>query len=202
VRRDFDRGLILTRPTTPLPATFGLDVPEEVPAPEDPPASPDVFSMEGLEAEVRARLPEHRLACARVKRLPCRMLGDIDGDGAKDVVALVEPEGRRSLGLAVLWAHGGVDLLGAGRRGQRWLVQSEEASERDAIPADLSTLARWGVWSADGPEGARRGFIDPPKKRRFKAPAVRGDGILLDGGDSATIAYHDGKSWRLQYLGF
>ena len=89
----------------------------------------------------------------------------------------------------------------AGRRGQKWLAQKEDSSERELIPIDLSTLARWSVWSADGPPEARRGFIDP-RTRRFKAPAVRGDGILLDGGDSATIAYHDGKSWRLQYLGF
>lgn len=192
-RRDIDRGMVLTRPTTPLPATLGLEVPEEAPPPE-----PDIFSMEGLEAEVRARLPEHRLACTRVKRLRCRDIGDLDGDGAKDVVALVEPVGKRSLGLAILWAHGGVDLLGAGRRGQRWFVRFEETSKLDPIPADLSDTARWDVWSADDD---RRGFVDP-RKRRFKAPAVRGDGIMLDGGDSATVAYHDGKLWRLEYLGF
>ena len=197
-RRDIDRGMVLTRPTTPLPATLGLEVPEETPPPEP---TPDIFSMEGLEAEVRARLPEHRLACTRVKRLRCRGIGDLDGDGAKDVVALVEPVGKRSLGLAILWAHGGVDLLGAGRRGQRWFVRFEETSKLDPIPADLSDTARWDVWSADGPEGDRRGFVDP-RKRRFKAPGVRGDGIMLDGGDSATVAYHDGKLWRLEYLGF
>ncbi len=198
-RNNVDRGMILTRPATPLPASLGLEIPE-VPVPEEVEPEDDLSSLAGLEAAVRERLPEHRLACARVKRLPCRAVGDLDGDGARDTVALVEPAGSRMLGLAVLWAHGGADLLGAGRRGQKWLVQMDDTAERDAIPSDLSTLGRWAIWSADGPEGARRGFVD--RKRHFKAPGVRGDGILLDGGDSATIAYHDGKGWRLQYLGF
>ena len=197
-RPDVDRGMILTRPATPLSASPALEIPEE-PAPEQVRPEEELTSLDGLDAAVRERLPEHRLACARVKRLPCRMLGDLDGDGAKDIVALVEPDGSRMLGLAVLWAHGGVDLLGAGRRGQKWLMQRDGTAEREPIPADLSTVGRWGVWSADGPEGARRGFVD--RKRHVRAAAVRGDGILLEGGDLApTIAYHDGKGWRLQYL--
>lgn len=203
-RPGVDRGLILSKPATPLHASINLPpdtVIEEPIAEPETPALTIEPTLEALDAGVRARLPEHRLACTRVKRLPCKMTGDLDGDGARDIVALVEPEGSRMLGLAILWGHGGVDLLGAGKRGQRWLVQNDDGSEREPIPVDLSTLARWGVWSADGPPDARRGFIDP-RTRRFKAPAVRGDGILLDGGDSATIAYHDGKGWRLQYLGF
>lgn len=196
--RAVDRGLILSTPATPLAAS--LAVVDEPPA-EEQPAIEVPATSDALDAEVRRRLPEHQLACARVKRLGCRMTGDLDGDGAKDTVALVEPTGSRMLGLAILWGHGGVDLLGAGRRGQKWLAQKQDTSERELVPIDLSTLARWSVWSADGPPDARRGFIDP-RTRRFKAPAVRGDGILLDGGDSATIAYHDGKGWRLQYLGF
>lgn len=203
-RPGVDRGLILSKPAIPLAASIGVvDEPpapqqeEEVKLVEDDGAT----TLEALDAEVRRRLPEHQLACTRVKRLACRTSGDLDGDGARDTVALVEPVGKRMLGLAILWGHGGVDLLGAGKRGQRWIEQKDETTAREPIPIDLSWLARWSVWSADGPPDARRGFIDP-RTRRFKAPAVRGDGILLDGGDSATIAYHDGKSWRLQYLGF
>jgi hypothetical protein len=199
-----DRGIIFSTPTMHVSAVPAAAAPVEAPEqpePEPEPAQPDLTSPDTLEADLRARLPDHRLACPRIKRLPCKALGDLDGDGANDVVVLVEPAGKRSLGLAILWAHGGVDLLGAGRRGQRWLVQNDETSERETIPADLSTLARWAVWSVDGPADDPRGFIDP-RKRRFKAPGVRGAGIMLDGGDSATVAYFDGKGWRLQHLGF
>ena len=205
-----DRGLILSTPAVPLAASMAVPLeepegePEEAPegAPEGEPAGESTStSTVALEAELRVRLPEHRLACARVKRLACWRTGDLDGDGKQDTVALMEPVNGRMLGLAVLWGHGGVDLLGAGRRGQRWLVQNDESSGREAMPFDLSFMARWAVWSADGPSEARRGFIDP-KTRRFRAPSVRGDGILIDGGDSAAIAYYDGKGWRLHYLGF
>ncbi len=198
-----DRGLILSTPTvhvstvmtTPPPEDEPVMIDDEVPAP-----LPELGSLEALETELRARLPEHRLACTRVKRLPCKSFGDLDADSKQDIVALVEPAGRRSLGLAILWGHGGVDLLGAGKRGQHWTMQFADRSERELVPADLSWMARWVVWDAEGPEERRRGFTDG-RKRKVLAPAVKGDGILIEGGGAETIVYHDGKHWRVQHLG-
>lgn len=156
-----------------------------------------------LVAQVRARLPTHAPACEDPAQA-CEARGDLDGDGASDRVVLVRPEGGGALGLAILWGRGGADLLGGGRSGQSWTVLADEERRSEAIPEDLEFLARWELCRAAGPPGERRGFTQVVRgsAREHAAPDVRGDGILLDGGDSAAVAYHDGAGWRLIYLGF
>lgn len=113
----------------------------------------------------------------------------------------MRPRGGEQLGLAIVWGRGGEEVLGAGERDRVWRQKHDDAVRTVPIPTEFDWLARWDVWRADGPAGKRRGLRDA-KGRRFTLAGVVGDGLLLDGGDSATVAYWDGQRWRHEYLGF
>ncbi|MCB9703603.1 MAG: hypothetical protein H6711_20030 [Myxococcales bacterium] len=156
-----------------------------------------------LVRELESRLPDVEVACSRKKSIPCEASGDLDGDGLGDRVVRVKVRGGKAIGLAILWGKGGAELLGAGRK-ERWTVHVDDETQREAMPRSLDFLERWAIWPAYGPEGRRRGFRGQLMRRPhdFPAPKVIGDGILIDGGDSAAVAYYDGAAWRLIYLGF
>lgn len=181
---------------------------EPAPPPPEPPAPPPPEPPEAASdppEDVFVRLarwrPDLESACAARPRLACTRTGDLDGDGRPDEVALVRPRGGEQIGLAIAWGRGGGDVLGAGERGRVWRETHDESTRTAAVPTDFSWLTRWDVWLADGPPGKRRGLRDP-RGRRFTLAGVIGDGLLLDGGDSAAVAYWDGQRWRLEYLGF
>jgi hypothetical protein len=192
-------------PPTPAPApptpAAGASAPSAPPAEPTPSASASAPAAlpSAPTPPLRADLVS---ACERRPELPCTRDGDLDGDGQRDTVALVRPKDGVEIGLLISWGRGGTALLGAGEAGQTWREQVDESARTVAIPTDLDWLARWDVWPADGPADRRHGFRPPNKRRSYRAPAVRGDGLLVDGGDSAAVAYWDGARWRLHYLGF
>lgn len=172
-------------------------------APPEPPAGAPVASdpPEDVFARLARLRPDLESACAARPELACTRTGDLDGDGKPDEIALVRPRGGEPIGLAIAWGRGGGEVLGAGERGLVWRETIDESTRTAAIPIDFDWLARWDVWRADGPVGKRRGLRDA-RGRRFTLKGVVGDGLLLDGGDSATVAYWDGQRWRHEYLGF
>ncbi|MBZ5715132.1 hypothetical protein [Nannocystis pusilla] len=190
-------------PVESAPAPAPAPAPEAAPAPASEP-SPPAASPEPTDpvlVRVVAWRPDLESACAAHTELACTREGDLDGDGKQDGVALVRPRGDTRVGLAIVWGRGGGDLLGAGEQGRTWRETADGSTSSAPIPDDLDFLARWDVWRADGPPGKRRGFIDG-KGRKFKVRGVVGDGLLVDGGDSAAVAFWDGEQWRLEYLGF
>ncbi|MEZ4450248.1 MAG: hypothetical protein R3B09_12295 [Nannocystaceae bacterium] len=169
---------------------------EEVAGPA-PVASADLVTLVG------ERLPDHEVACSKRRSIPCERRGDLDDDGKSDAIVRVKARRSGAIGLAVLWGRGGVELLGGGRQAQ-WTVLGDEGANVEAIPASMGFLARWELVPADGPRGKRRGFLHEVLGRahKFKAAKVQGEGILVDGGDAAAIAYWDGAGWRLLELGY
>ncbi|MDC0666642.1 hypothetical protein [Nannocystis radixulma] len=186
--------------SAPAPAP---SAPEAAPAPASEPSPPAASPppTDPVLVRVAAWRPDLESACAEHTELACTREGDLDGDGKQDGVALVRPRGDTRVGLAIVWGRGGGDLLGAGEQGRTWRQTIDGNTSTAPIPDNFDFLARWDVLRADGPAGKRRGFIDG-KGRKFKVRGVVGDGLLLDGGDSATVAFWDGKQWRLEYLGF
>lgn len=163
-----------------------------------------------LAARLKRELPQHKPACDVVGSGPCSLRGDFNGDGARDEVALVR-DGAGAGGLAFLWAGGGVELLGGGRRGVCWTATevpdldgtAAPASCPEEIDADLDWLAGWALRPREvGSEGPA--FVGRVLHRmmRFKAADSVGDGVLLDGGDAAAILYWRREGWVLMDLGY
>ncbi len=132
--------------------------------------------------------------------LACRKTADVDLDGYADDVVLVK-DSAGHLGLAVL-AHGPARILiGAGKRGQTWMVVTDDDTSREPVDTDLDWLASWSVWPVWKDGRMARGFSGGPG-RNHVADDVGGDGLFLSGGDAASVAYFDGSGWRLLHLGF
>lgn len=207
----------LERPSPDIPRNSAPPLPAAAPTSAEPPAPPSAAApvvapsppapppadvpAPSASAPTADR-PDLVPACDRRPKLTCTRTGDLDGDGQIDTVALVRPKDGKKIGLLITWGRGGTAVLGAGEKGQTWREQVDESASTVPIPTDLGFLERWEVWPADGPAGKRRGFTDPKWRRRHRVPGVRGDGLLVDGGDSAAVAYWDGARWRLYYLGY
>lgn len=161
-----------------------------------------------LAARLKAALPDLRPACDVALAGPCSLRADLDGDGGADEVILVRGPGDAG-GIAILWAHGAAEVLGAGRGDGCWR-QSEVPGEDEpapeacagAIDADLGWIAGWGLWTRksgeQGPIFTRtKGIV-----RQAPAPGARGDGLHLSGSDAAAVLYRDADGWVLMHLGF
>lgn len=161
-----------------------------------------------LAARVRAELPDHAPACDVALSGPCSVRGDFDGDGLGDDAVLVR-DARRRGGLVFLWGKGGAELLGGGRRGRCWAVTEVPDADGTAAPAgcpeeidvDFDWLARWDLRPRevrdDGPV-----LVHRAGRRASRAPGALGDGLLVDGGDSAAVLYRSEGGWTLMYLGY
>ena len=163
-----------------------------------------------LASRLKQELPRHRPACDVAASGPCSLRGDFNGDGARDEVVLVRDEAGAG-GLAFLWAGGGAELLGGGRRGVCWSATEVPDLDGTAAPpscpeeidADLDWLAAWDLRPREvGSEGPA--FVGRVLHRtmRFQAADSVGDGVLIDGGDAAAILYWRREGWVLMDLGY
>ncbi|MDI1442651.1 hypothetical protein [Polyangium sp. 6x1] len=159
---------------------------------------------------LRARWPNHQVACDIASSSPCALQGDLDGDGVFDNMVLVRSRAGAG-GIAILWGTGATALLGGGRRGQCWT--KTEVADLEGHPvvkpcateidANLDWIARWEMRPRTLREGAavlvgRKGA----KTLESPAPGALGDGLLLDGGDAAAILYRTKNGWTLMHLGY
>lgn len=161
-----------------------------------------------LAARVRAAFPGLRPACDVALSGPCAVRGDLDGDGKIDDVVLVRSSDGAG-GLAILWAAGTAELLGAGRRGQCWttteVVDLDGTSDVAPCPAEVDADLRWiAHWELHPRKLGARGpaVADPRRRREYPAPGVVGDGLYLSGSDAAAVLYRAESGWILMHLGF
>jgi hypothetical protein len=146
-------------------------------------------------------LRTHRRECGRGPKPRCELHLDLDGDGADERVFLVRANGTGHVGVAVVWALGGVSVVGADvpMRQLRTDVYEDgvEVAWQD-VEDDVEVLG-WSVAQIQGD-----GFVVLGPKRRgavvrsppMRAPGRKGGGVLIRGSDSSTILYWDGAAWR------
>lgn len=159
-----------------------------------------------LADKLRIAFPELRPACDVTLSGPCNIRGDLDGDRAPDDVILVRNKDGAG-GLAILYAAGPTDLLGAGRRGACWTATeienidgtSDVAPCLEEVEPNLNWIAGWDLRPRKKNSPV---LTDPRRKRTFKAPGALGDGLQLSGMDAAVALYRTATGWTLMHLGF
>jgi hypothetical protein len=183
-----------------LPAARGGRDPSGVVA---PPVDADLAA---LPADVRlsdesALFRTHRKECAFGPKAHCEHRVDFDGDGAFERVFFVRARDTHHLGLAVVWAQGGVSLIGADAR-MRQLSTNVYVDDVelawDEIESDFE-IEHWRVAQIAGDgfaTSAPRKRGAPASSPPMRAPARAGGGVFLSNSDSSTILYWDGACWR------
>ena len=212
---DNDRCKCPTDPTPPDPADANESVDEDEDEDEDEDAKARRARArkplpKPLATRLRAALPDHRPACDVVATGPCFIHADFDGDARPDDAILVRNPDKAG-GIAILWAHGGHDLLGAGRQ-QCWTTTelanldgsptAEPCSE--AVGPDLTWISHWRLLTRHLTDDAPTLSRSPgkPVKPGYSAPGALGDALLLDGGDAAAALYRTSTGWTLMHLGY
>jgi hypothetical protein len=113
-------------------------------------------------------------------------------------------------GIAILWASGGSELLGAGRH-QCWTTTEQANLDGSPTPepcaepidADLAWISRWELLTrTPGTPPLLHRLTHKPGKHGHPAPDALGDALLLDGGDAAAALYHTRAGWTLMHLGY
>ena len=134
----------------------------------------------------------------------CELVGDLDGDGRTDRVFKIRTRKGGKVGIAVAWADGRYSVLGAGARTLRVRTEvyadgTKEAEVALTEPLELAGITTWKILPP-----VKDGFARRPDnlKSVYRAPAVVGHGIFIDGGDAAELLYWDGGRWRWLILGF
>lgn len=213
----------------PIAATEPADTRCTCPEQPLPPAIPDIADAEDddvpedlqarrartlkklpkpLAARLRAALPDLRHACDVTAAGPCTLRADFDGDSLPDDAILVRSP-HNAGGIAILWGHGGTDLLGAGRH-QCWLT-SEQANLDgspvdepclEPIDPDLAWISRWSLLTRTPADPAPILRRPASTKSGHPAPGALGDALLLDSGDAATALYRTSSGWTLMHLGY
>ena len=212
---DNDRCKCPTDPTPPDPADANESVDEDEDEDEDEDAKARRARArkplpKPLATRLRAALPDHRPACDVVATGPCFIHADFDGDARPDDAILVRNPDKAG-GIAILWAHGGHDLLGAGRQ-QCWTTT--ELANLDGSPTaepcsepvdpDLTWISHWRLLTRHLTDDAPTLSRSPgkPVKPGYSAPGALGDALLLDGGDAAAALYRTSTGWTLMHLGY
>lgn len=164
-----------------------------------------------LPGAVRDRLPQAAFAAvyredcrAFAPNASCELAGDLDGDGKTDRVFKIRTRKGGKAGIAIAWADGRYSVIGAGAstlrvRTEVYADGTKEAEVALTEPMELGGITNWKILPP-----AKEGFVSRPDnpKSVYKAPAVVGHGIFIDGGDAAEMLYWDGGRWRWLILGF
>lgn len=176
-----------------------------------PPSTPSAASRQApekraLASPVASRLPKGIEKSCYLS--PCEFEGDFDADGSRDTVLLVARGSRR--GLAIIWGSGAAPTIIGAAHAFRVIRFSEPRrdSPRSAgrtanLDVDFATLHSVYALSARTTDGGR--VLVDTRRHMFvyEVPGVRGDGLMLDGGDAAVALYRSGSGdWYFVNLGF
>jgi hypothetical protein len=124
-----------------------------------------------------------------IKRFPCSLSLDFDGDKRLEKVSIVNK--KTKIGLGIQWGNGRSSLLGAGKK-LKLPPDAESISDFNWLMRWEPTMNTAGTFSVD--------VLGRP--HLFPAPDALGDGLVIDGGDAAVILYLSKVGWRLLELGF